>query len=101
MVARIYRPARNVMQSGSANTERWVLEFEPETPPTADPLMGWTSTVETNPQVKLTFPTKDEAIAFAVKKGIAFEVKEEEPKRTQKKSYADNFRWGSKENWTH
>jgi hypothetical protein len=101
MVARIYRPARNVMQSGLANTERWFLEFVPEQEPVYEPLMGWTSSGNTQAQVRMVFATKDEAVAFALKEGIAFEVKEDEPRRMQKKSYADNFRWGSKENWTH
>ena len=101
MVARIYRPARNVMQSGTANTEQWYLEFLREEEPTYEPLMGWTSSGDTKQQVRLVFPTKEEAVAFALKEGIAFEVKEDEPKRMEKKSYADNFRWGAKESWTH
>ncbi|NBX43332.1 MAG: ETC complex I subunit, partial [Rhodobacteraceae bacterium] len=29
MVARIYKPARTAMSSGSAKTKDWVLEFAP------------------------------------------------------------------------
>ena len=101
MTARIYRPARNVMQSGKANTEQWFLEFLREEEPTYEPLMGWTSSGDTKQQVRLVFSTKEEAVAFALREGMAFEVKEDEPKRGEKKSYADNFRWGAKENWTH
>jgi hypothetical protein len=30
MTARIYKPAKTAMQSGLANTKKWLLEFEPE-----------------------------------------------------------------------
>ena len=32
MIARIYKPARTAMQSGTAKTKEWVLEYEPEQP---------------------------------------------------------------------
>jgi hypothetical protein len=32
MRARIYKPARNAMQSGKARTKQWLLDYEPETP---------------------------------------------------------------------
>ena len=31
------------MQSGTANTKEWVLDFAPEQPREIEPLMGWTS----------------------------------------------------------
>ena len=30
MTARIYKPAKTAMQSGTAKTKEWVLDFEPE-----------------------------------------------------------------------
>ncbi|WP_369015654.1 NADH dehydrogenase ubiquinone Fe-S protein 4, partial [Escherichia coli] len=30
MVARIYKPSRNAMQSGVGKTRFWVFEYEPE-----------------------------------------------------------------------
>ncbi|MFT3672116.1 ETC complex I subunit [Aestuariivirga sp.] len=101
MPARIYKPSRNAMQSGKGKTDDWVLEHEPETKRTADPLMGWTSTVETVTQVKLTFETLEEAEAYCRKNGIAYVVQEPSPVRPQKKSYSDNFKFGRSENWTH
>ena len=101
MTARIYSPARTAMQSGKGKTDDWVLEHEPETKRTADPLMGWTSTVETVTQVKLTFETLEEAEAYCRKNGIAYVVQEPSPVRPQKKSYSDNFKFGRSENWTH
>ena len=43
MTARIYKPARTAMQSGTAKTKEWVLDYEPEQPRMVEPLMGWTS----------------------------------------------------------
>ena len=70
MLAKIYRPARNAMQSGTAKSQEWMLEFESETARTVDPLMGWISNADTNTQVRLTFETRDEAIEFAKRNGI-------------------------------
>jgi len=101
MPARIYKPARNAMQSGKGNSERWVLEHEQQSKRATDPLMGWTSTSDTITQVKLTFDTREEAEAYAKRKGLAYVVQLETPTRMQKKSYSDNFKFGRTENWTH
>jgi hypothetical protein len=101
MVARIYKPSRNAMQSGMARTKEWVLELEPEVRREVEPLMGWTSSADTRQQVRLSFDTREQAEAYAQKNGIAYELVPEAPARTQKKSYSDNFRWGRPENWTH
>ncbi len=101
MVARIYKPARNAMQSGLANTKHWVLEFEPQSPRRPDPLMGWISSDETRTQVKLWFDTKEQAIAYAKRNGLAYRVLEPKPRRITPKSYADNFRYGRVGCWTH
>lgn len=101
MVARIYKPSRSAMQSGDAKSENWLLEFESETPRTTDPLMGWTSSGDTRQQLKLKFETKELAIAYAERNGLAYVVAKEPPERLHKKSYSDNFKWGRTENWTH
>jgi ETC complex I subunit conserved region len=101
MPARIYKPARNAMQSGQGKSGGWVLEFTPETPRTPDPLMGWTSSSETQTQVRLAFATREEAEAYARRNGLAFTVQAEAPVRKGKKSYSDNFKFGRTENWTH
>jgi hypothetical protein len=101
MPARIYKPARNAMQSGKGKSEAWVLEFEQESPRAADPLMGWTSANETVTQVRLKFETREEAESYARRKGIAYQVQPEAPVKMQKKSYSDNFKFGRSENWTH
>jgi hypothetical protein len=101
MVARIYKPARTAMQSGPARTKEWVLEYEPEAPREIDPLMGWTSSRDMNAQIRLSFDTKDEAVAYAERNGIAYRLTEPEPRTRTRKSYADNFRFGRKGSWTH
>ncbi len=90
--ARIYRPAQNAMQSGRANTRKWVLEFEPAAAKIIDPLMGWTGSADTREQVHMTFDSRDEAVAFAKKNGLAFRVEEPKTQRIRPKNYADNFR---------
>jgi hypothetical protein len=101
MPARIYKPARNAMQSGKGKSQDWVLEFEQEAPKTREPLMGWTSSADTRQQVKLFFATKDDAVAYAEREGLAYTVAPEAPVRLQKKSYSDNFKFGRTGNWTH
>ena len=74
MQIRIYQPAKTAMQSGLAGTLKWVMEFPPDAPRVADPLMGWTSSTDTRAQVQLTFDTKEEAVAFAEKHGLPFTI---------------------------
>jgi hypothetical protein len=101
MTARIYKPARTAMQSGQANTKDWVLEFEPEEPRTIEPLMGWTSSGDMKSQVRLNFETKEEAIGYAERCSIAYQVFE--PKLSQRRimSYSDNFAFNRRSPWTH
>ena len=101
MTARIFKPAKTAMQSGEARTKEWVLEFEPASPRSADPLMGWTSSSDTQTQVRLEFETKEEAIAYATREGLAYTLAEPKPRKPIRKSYADNFRFGRIGNWTH
>lgn len=93
MQARIYRPSRNAMQSGKANTKRWVLEFEPGAPKELDPLMGWVGSRDMRAQVKLKFASKEDAVAYAKRQGVSFQLVDERPTRpVRPKNYADNFR---------
>ena len=102
ILARIYRPAKSAMQAGASGRSRaWTLEFEPASARTNDPLTGWTSSSDMNGQVRLTFDTDAEAVAYAQAHGIAFRV--EQPKVRSKivKAYADNFAWNRRQSWTH
>ena len=101
MPARIYKPARTAMQSGSARTKEWVLEFEPEGRREVDPLMGWVSSADTSGQVRLEFASKEEAIAYATRDGIAYTLQEPAPHRRENKTYSDNFKFGRIGMWSH
>ena len=101
MLARIFRPAKTAMQSGRANTKEWVLEFEPASARVSDPLMGWTVSTDMNGQVRLMFDTRDEAVAYAQRHGIAFELLAPKEARRIVKAYADNFAYTRREPWTH
>ena len=101
MLARIFIPAMNAMQSGKANTREWVLEFEPASARVSDPLMGWTVSTDMNGQVRMMFDTREEAVAYAQRHGIAFEVLAPKQHRRTIRAYADNFAFGRRESWTH
>src|SRR5262245_18243114 len=101
MTARIFSPARTAMQSGKAKIGNVMLEYEPEKPRKIDPLMGYTTSGDMKSQIKLSFDSKEEAIAYAERNGIAYRIEEpKEPKRRQI-SYSDNFRYDRKIPWTH
>ena len=101
MRARIYQPARNAMQSGKARTKLWLLEYEAERPRQIDPLMGWTSSSDMLQQVQLEFDTREEAVAYAEKNGVAYQVFEPHRPVPKTKAYADNFRADRKAPWSH
>ena len=73
-VARIVEADRKTTQSGKFGTGRWLLEFERSQPQRPDPLTGWNGSGDTRPQVRLSFRTKDDAIAYAEKQGFDYHV---------------------------
>lgn len=101
MVARITKPSKTAMQSGQARSKDWLLEHEQTSAREIDPLMGWTSSGDTQQQVRLRFETKEEAIAYAERNGLPYSVTEPTEKTVSTKSYADNFRFGRIGSWTH
>jgi hypothetical protein len=101
MTARIFKPAKNAMQSGRAKTKEWQLDFEPEEPRAIEPLMGWTSSSDMKQQLSLRFRTKEEAIAYCERKGIAYQVIEPRESLHRQVAYADNFAFRRAEPWTH
>jgi len=78
------------MQSGTAKSNKWILEFITKDP-TRNPLMGWESSSDTLTELKLEFSSKELAINYAIKKKIDFDLIEPKKRKTVKKSYADNF----------
>lgn len=101
MRARIYQKPKSAMQSGWAGTEEWVLEYEPAAPRRADPLMGWIGSADTRSQVTLFFATQEEAVGFAERQGVPYDLELQPKRHIVPKAYADNFRYGRVENWTH
>lgn len=103
MPARIYRPARNTMQSGTARSKNWVLDFAADSKREVDPLMGWTSSSDTQSQVRLSFPTKEAALEYAADHGIDAVVTEPKKRKTNVRpgGYAENFSTNRRAPWTH
>jgi len=101
MTARIYKPAKTAMQSGHAKTKDWVLDYEPEEPRVVESLMGWTSSGDMKSQLRLNFATKEEAIAYAMRHGIPYQVFETKPVVRRGLTYADNFAFNRRDAWTH
>lgn len=88
--AKIYVPSKTAMQSGNFKTNSWVLEFDKKNLE-KDFVMGWNSSTDTDKQVKIFFDNKDDAIRYAQKKNITFDILEPKKRKIVIKSYADNF----------
>ncbi len=103
MRARIYQPAKTAMSSGTAKTKTWVLEFAPASARAVDPLMGWTSSADTQSQVRLRFDTRQEAQDYAKAHGIDAVVQEPKPRKPnlRPRGYAENFAVNRRAAWTH
>jgi ETC complex I subunit conserved region len=101
MTARIFKPAKNAMQSGRSKTKEWQLDYEPEQPRSVEPLMGWTSSGDMRQQLRLLFDSKEEAIAYCERRGIPYQVTENVPLKRRIMSYADNFSFKRRDAWTH
>lgn len=103
MRVRIYQPARNAMQSGMARTHSWVLEYPQADARDIDPLMGWTSSDDTQSQVRLRFATRAEAVDYARDHDLDYEVVEPH-KRSQNirpRGYGENFANDRRMPWTY
>ena len=102
MRARIYKRPKTATQSGVAGAGDWTLDWHSNEREQNDPLMGWWGSHNTQSQVRLSFDTKEAAVAYADSNGFAYEVEvPPAPKPIKPKIYADNFRYGRSDNWTH
>lgn len=103
MTARIYRPARSAMSSGQAKTKSWVLEYVNDTAREVDPLMGWTSSNDTQAQVRIKFDSKEAALDYAKEHGIDAVVTEPKTRRqnVRARGYGENFATDRRGAWTH
>ncbi|MCA1653256.1 MAG: NADH dehydrogenase ubiquinone Fe-S protein 4 [Sphingomicrobium sp.] len=91
-IARIIEADRKPTQSGKARAGRWVLEFEREQPLRPDPLTGWNGSNDTRTQVRIAFDSKQEAVAYAERKGFDYHLIPAPPVKLKIQAYADNFR---------
>ena len=101
MKAKIYKPSKTSMQSGLGKTKKWVFEYQKQKDLIREPLMGWTGSRDTNEQVKLLFEDINQAINYAKKNNIEYEVIPEMKKKYSSKLYSDNFKFDRKDKWTH
>ncbi|GAN62722.1 ETC complex I subunit [Acetobacter indonesiensis] len=101
MPARIYRQPKAAGQSGLAGTREWVFEYGQTAPRHQDSLMGWTGSRDTQSQLKLYFSSCEDAVAYAEREQIAFEVEKTVARIRTPKVYADNFAFDRLQNWTH
>ncbi len=100
-VARIFQARKSAMQSGLGKAGHWVLQMASSASRTSDPLMGWTSVDEMSGQIKMTFETRAQAVAFAKREGLTFSVEEGRERKRLVKSYSENFSSDRKQPWTH
>ncbi|XP_055055905.1 NADH dehydrogenase [ubiquinone] iron-sulfur protein 4, mitochondrial [Misgurnus anguillicaudatus] len=89
---RIFVSARNAMQSGIKNTQKWKMDFDTRER-WENPMMGWASTADPLSNMVLMFSTKEDAIAFAEKNGWSYDITEKRDKKPRVKSYGANFSW--------
>ena len=103
MFARIYQPSKTAMSSGNAKTTTWVLEFASSQEKEVDPLMGWTSSDDTQSQVTMKFDTKEAALAYAKAHDIQVSVHEPQKRKlnVREGGYGENFATKRRGVWTH
>lgn len=91
------------MSSGTAKTKTWVLEFAPSSAREVDPLMGWTSSSDTQSQVRMTFDSKEAAVEYAEANGIDASVQQPQKRRANIRpgGYGENFATNRRGAWTH
>ncbi len=103
MQARIYRPTRTAMSSGQAKTHEWVLEYTADSARAVDPLMGWTSSTDTQSQIRMQFATKKDAVDYARDHGIETVVQDPKERKPMIRAggYGENFATNRRGSWTH
>ena len=103
MQARIYKPAKSAMSSGQGKTKQWVLEYAQASARDIDPLMGWTSSSDTQAQVKLRFDSKEAALEYAKRHNIDVAIQEPKPRKAniRARGYGENFATDRRAAWTH
>ena len=76
MKAKIFKPAKTAMQSGRSKFNKWVLKFSDKKNQLKDTMMGWNGGGSTVSQIELKFSSKEEAVSYAKKNSIDYEILE-------------------------
>src|SRR3546814_20692619 len=92
MSARIFQKPKNAKQSGRAQTDKWVLEFEPADAQRPDPPTGWSGYADTRRPVKLLFPKLEAAKAYADREGFPYHIVPAPQRSPKIQAYEDNYR---------
>merc|ERR1712168_1360728 len=92
---RIFRPAKNAMQSGTAGVRRWRIEFD-NRERWENSLMGWASNADPLSNMLVEFASKEEAVEFVEKNGWDYWVEDPKERSPKAKSYALNFSWNKR-----
>ena len=101
MFAKISRSTPSAMTSGRANADVWVLEYQSNLPRKIDPLTGNTASVDMRKQLKMTFDSLENAVAYARANDIPHRVVDRPRSKRIMRSYAENFDFDRKLPWTH
>ncbi|KAJ1980326.1 ndufs4 NADH dehydrogenase Fe-S protein subunit [Dimargaris verticillata] len=98
-MVRIFRAAKSAMQSGTANTRAWRIDFDvlEHGDRWENQLMGWASSADYMQAVRMKFKTKESAIEFAEKQGWNYYVQEPKTRAFKKMVYGDNFTYSPTE----
>jgi hypothetical protein len=86
-----------------AKTHGWILEYAADVARSVDPLMGWTSSSDTQSQVQLHFDSKEAAMDYARTHGVDAAVAEPKKRKAniRQRGYAENFATDRRAPWTH
>ncbi len=101
MLARIYSPVKNAMQSGKVGCNRWLLVYCPQKPKIVEPFMLYTSSTDMLGQIKIGFDSCEDAIAYAERENIPYRVECKHVAKRQTICYGDNFAAKRVLPWTH
>jgi len=94
MKALIFKNPKNPMQSGKAKTNEWLLEPILEKDSRfIDSMMGWTGGTDMNQEMVITFKNQEEAMAYAEREGMEYEVIKPQERKVKIRTYADNFKF--------
>ena len=89
------------MQSGLKKTKSWVVEFQFDSSLKKDVLMGWSSSKNTNKQIKLLFSNLEDAKFWCLRNNFSYVVEDQSLKAIKPKNYSSNFSNTRRTSWTH